>query len=532
MGNLIDYLAWRGDIPFSTLPLNDLDAAILSALAYIDFSRVLTERDTLPFSSAIKKLKEKEKPHFLALDDPLKEEQYNDFLNAVLESKRFKDLTLHDYVDIHDEKETTQFAAMSFTLEKGEEAVVYRGTDETLVGWKEDCMLSFMEAPCQRRALSYLISILSNSKKVHVMGHSKGSNLALYASLYITDKELKKVDGIYLFDGPGLCRDVFPEVETHRIDNKVHVFEPEFDVVAKIFEINFSNTTIVKSDEQGIMCHGILSWQVVDGKFVTCSVNDPEALWIQNTINSLAKNLTPKERESFVNTLFDALTKNGEKTVFDFKKNPVFVLERVLVKTFHATRRNKKATRKIGFSLVFGTGFEDLKSIKKISEFFFTNIFYGLVMIVSGILFVSVPKSALPIASMTILSAFFAFELGLNIYYLAKSKWNWKQQKLRLLFFLFGIVLYGALWGRDGNITYFANWLFGIFFLLFGIWMTLSLDQNRKKSLFDFVWNILEISLYVVVGCYFLYSPEQFLPYGTFVTGCILIVDGAMKIIR
>lgn len=532
MGNLTDYLKWRGDIAFDLLPLNDIDAAVLSTLSYIDFSRVLNDKDSLPFIEAIEKLKAAEKPHFLALDDPIKEEQYNVFLDAVIASKRFKDLILHDYVDIHDEHETTQFGALTFTLNKGEEAVVFRGTDESLIGWKEDCMLSFMEAPCQRKSLSYLVNILSNCKKAHVMGHSKGSNLALYASLYLTDKELRKVDGIYLLDGPGLCKDVFPEVETHRIDDKVRVFVPEFDVVAKIFEIKFSNTTIVKSDEQGLMCHGILSWQIEDGSFVRCQCNNPEADWIKNTVNSLVENLSPKERESFVNTLFDALMKNGEKTVFDFKKNPITVLERVLVKTFRATKKNKKATRKVGFSLFFGTGIKDLKAMSKITDFFFTNFFYGIVMIVFGVLFVTVPKNALPIAAMTLLSGFFVLLLVFDIYSLAKSKWNWKQQKLRLLFFFFGIVLYGALWGRDGNISFFANWVFGIFFLLFGLWMLSSLEQSRKKSIFDFIWNILEIALYLVVGCYLLYAQEQFLPYGTFVTGCILIADGAIKIIR
>lgn len=532
MGNLIDYLKWKGDLSFEAMPFNELDAAVFSALAYLDFSPAIKQDDSLTFIDAVTKLKAVAKPRFLALDAPLKEELYNQFLDTVISSNRYKNLILHNYVDIHDEKEITQFSALSFTLKKGIEVIAYRGTDETLVGWKEDCMLSFIEAPCQRRALSYLIDAISNSKKVYVTGHSKGSNLALYASLNLQKHELDKVTGIYLLDGPGLYSDVFKDISLELIDNKVHTFQPEYDVVAKIFENKFSSTTILKSDEKGIMCHGLLSWRVEDGKFVTCLENDPNAYWMLNAINSLVVNLSAKEKESFVNQLFDELAKNGEKTIFDFKKDPLKILERILIKTYHISKKNKNTSRKVALSLFFGTDINDLKNINKVSDFFFSNIFYGIVMILFGILFVVIPRSALYVAAMTLLTLFIGFELALSLYYLIKSKWNFRLYKLRLSFLAFTIAIYIAIWIKEGNIAFFANWLFALFFLLFGIWMIQSLEKNRKKSIFDFIWNILEILFYIVIGCYLLYAPEQFLSYGTFVTGFILIVDGGIKIIR
>ncbi len=532
MGNLIDYLLWQGQISFANMPFNDMDSMVLSTLGYIDFSKVLTKNDSLSFSEAIAKLKEKETPRFLALDYPFKKELYSQFLDVVLRSKRFCDLLVHDYVDIHDEAKTTQFAAISFTLKKDLEAIVYRGTDETLVGWKEDCMLSFMKAPCQESALSYMKEILGKTKNAYIMGHSKGGNLALFASLNSSEEELKQIQEIYLLDGPGLCKDVFPEVATHRIDEKVHAFEPEFDVVAKIFKMDFSNTTILKSDEEGLMCHGLLSWQIKDGVFLTATENAPEAVWIQSSIDTLVENLTPKEREAFVNTMFDALGKNGAKTLFELGKNPVSTFENVLIKTFHITKKNKTARRKIGLSLFFGTSIKDLKNIRKLSEFFFSNIFFGIVMIFFGIVFLAMPKSALPITAVSIVTVLLALELAIFIYEMVKTKWDIKRQKIRLFFLLFSFVLYGALWVKDGNITFFANWLYGIFFLLFGILSSETLEKNKKKSIFDLIWNLLEVVLYLVIGCYLLYAPEQFQSIGTFVTGCVLICDGGMKIIR
>ncbi len=532
MGNLIDYLSWRGDIEFDSSPFCDMDSMVLSTLGYIDFSSVLDRDDTLTLTEAVNKLKEKETPRFLALDYPFKKELYARFLDAVLKSERFKNLPIHDYVDIHDEKLTTQFAAITFKLMPDVDAVVYRGTDETLVGWKEDCMLSFMKAPCQENALLYLEEMLSKTEKAYIMGHSKGGNLALYSTLHSSDEELGKIEGIYLLDGPGLSKDVFPEATTHRIDSKVRAFEPEYDVVAKIFKMDFSSTVILKSDEEGIMCHGLLSWQIANGSLLTAEKNDPNAVWIQNTLDALIENLSPKEKESFVNTMFDALSRNGAKTLFELGKNPTKTFETVLFKTFHVSRRNKKARNKVGLSLLLGSSLKEMKSIQKLSDFFTSNVFYGLVMIFFGIVFLVIPRAALPITAVTIVSALLGLELVLCIFYLIKSKWNFETEKIRLLFLLLSGIFYGALWAKEGNIEFFASWLFGGFFLLFAILMSLSLEKMRKKSLFDFIWNIAEIVLYSATGCYILFAPEQFLAIGTFVTGCILVTDGAIKIIR
>ena len=36
--SLFDYLNWRGDLPFETVPLGEVDSLILSILSYIDYT--------------------------------------------------------------------------------------------------------------------------------------------------------------------------------------------------------------------------------------------------------------------------------------------------------------------------------------------------------------------------------------------------------------------------------------------------------------------------------------------------------------
>ncbi|MGN8886018.1 hypothetical protein [Blautia sp. HCP28S3_G10] len=40
MGNIMDYIKWRGDLDFSTSPFNEVDNLILSLLAYVDLDGI------------------------------------------------------------------------------------------------------------------------------------------------------------------------------------------------------------------------------------------------------------------------------------------------------------------------------------------------------------------------------------------------------------------------------------------------------------------------------------------------------------
>ena len=41
MGNILDYLDWRGDLTFYQSPFNEVDNLLLSQLPYIDFSGIV-----------------------------------------------------------------------------------------------------------------------------------------------------------------------------------------------------------------------------------------------------------------------------------------------------------------------------------------------------------------------------------------------------------------------------------------------------------------------------------------------------------
>ena len=41
MGNIMDYLDWRGDITFEQSPFNEVDNVILAQLAYVNFRDII-----------------------------------------------------------------------------------------------------------------------------------------------------------------------------------------------------------------------------------------------------------------------------------------------------------------------------------------------------------------------------------------------------------------------------------------------------------------------------------------------------------
>ena len=167
MANILEYLDWRGDIPFSVDGFNSVDNLILAMIAYTDFEGVLDEGEILGITDA------SEKYFQLHTED----EVMNTFfkmapfvLKKAAETKRFGNIILENYVNIVDPECDEQFSAISYKRPDGTIYVAFRGTDNTLVGWREDFNLSFMsETAGQKRAvtLRYMrrLSVMRRSER-------------------------------------------------------------------------------------------------------------------------------------------------------------------------------------------------------------------------------------------------------------------------------------------------------------------------------------------------------------------------------
>ncbi len=136
MANILDYLTWRGDIPFSQVPLNEIDSLILSRISYFPFDNLFQGEEKITIEKAYKRFRKEKDKTVLQVDDL-------DLFPAVAKCARYKDLILLDYINKVEPKEEKQFSAITICLPNDILYVSFRGTDNTLIGWKEDFNMSF-----------------------------------------------------------------------------------------------------------------------------------------------------------------------------------------------------------------------------------------------------------------------------------------------------------------------------------------------------------------------------------------------------
>jgi thioesterase domain-containing protein len=312
MDTLVDYILWMRDIPFAVLPFREADALTLCLLSYFDFSPLFAEEEAVPLKRA-KTLLEQGKARIAIAGGDM---GYLDILAAAADSRRFGDILMGDYEDILEEEPPLQFSALTFRW--GEEAfLAYRGTDSTLAGWEEDCMISFTHTPSQELALDYARKVLGPGLRWRMGGHSKGGNLALYAAGSLPRGQLERVEQIYLLDAPGLCPEVVGDGFFDGIEEKICRIIPQFCIVGKIFETKVPNTAIVPSTASGVLQHALSTWGIDHGALARAERCDPISLWLDQVQEQFISGLSREERVTFFREVFDALGSGGARTLED-----------------------------------------------------------------------------------------------------------------------------------------------------------------------------------------------------------------------
>ncbi len=532
MGYLVDYVRWKGDIPMGEYPFNVFDSMVISSLAYLRYEGTVKEDETLPLKEAVTRIRSKKEPVFATCDYPMQKKAYKELLDAIIHSKRFGSLLLKNYVDLTDENDTVQFSASTYLFPNGEVAIGFRGTDETLVGWKENCQLSFMKVSAQQKAAEYARSFAQEGVPFNLCGHSKGGNLALFAALSLSEKAQALLTHLYLLDSPGLCPDVFGHIDLTPLDKKTTFIIPGYDVVGQFFPMGFSHSRIVLADATGILQHAFLSWRIEGGDFVDLPSLSPECDWVNKLVKDWLISVPIDDRTRFVEGMFQAITSHGEKTVWDLGKNPTRTIDRLLVSYTGASKKEKGTLTKLGIAAFFGASIREVKRLKNFPEFLTTNVIQALALMVIGVFLIVLP-GALPWIVVGIVSALLLLLWVLAVYYLVKSKGDWRKYRLRLTIVVLASLAYAgiAVLGYNMIVSLFT-WGAGMLFLLLAMMILVGLVQNPEKNVYTRVIGIIEIVLYCCVGVFMLFAPKLILDYGIFATGIVMVADGFYKLIR
>ena len=311
MSNMMDYLAWRGDIALDYSPLNDVDSLIIASLSYL----------TYPEENGLIR--------DLALTvPPVDENQFayvheiRAMLSAAAMTERFAGIRMHNPVAVTDQSRDMQFAAVTFDLPDGAHYVAFRGTDSTIVGWREDFNMAFESpVPAQAAAVQYLAETAARTEGPLIIGgHSKGGNLAVYAAAHADPTAQSRIRRIYSFDGPGLDDATMASEGYARIARKIRSFIPQRSVVGLLLAYH-PDYTVIKSDGVGLLQHDSFTWQVLGTDFIAVTELDVSSQVVDQTVHAWLSKVSPEKRRVFVNTIFDVLEATGANTVKEVARN-------------------------------------------------------------------------------------------------------------------------------------------------------------------------------------------------------------------
>ncbi|WP_449458861.1 DUF2974 domain-containing protein [Streptococcus suis] len=331
MSNLLNYIEDTQYDSFYDQPLNKLDILALTELSYLPFDRLVPtsftetgirldhlaeqfevtyQNDFPPFSMVTK--------NRLAL------------LGLLAKSIRFKSIKAFGFVDDYQLEQEQQFSAISYRLDRQTILTAFRGTDDTIIGWKEDFHMTYMdEIPAQRSASGYLEKLMaSQNGNFYIAGHSKGGNLALYAACQQALELQERIRAIYSFDAPGLHKNHLDAPGYRNIQDRIHPIIPQNSIVGMMLETP-KNAQIVQSNTLGILQHISFSWEVDGSDFKPAPALTSDSLQTDQALKTWTASLTDDELRDFFDLFFGIFIKAGIERFSDITVNPLQKLQEI-----------------------------------------------------------------------------------------------------------------------------------------------------------------------------------------------------------
>lgn len=336
MNTIINYIQLRGDLPINLNPFNEADYLILCELAYINFEEFTDFNNNQSYT--IKDLYDLYKSKDIDISHKLFAPMY-ELLYLCSLSPRYQNIKIIYYINDIDNEMIKQFGCIGYLLDNDYMVICFKGTDDSIIGWHEDfqmlhndcipaqqCSADTLERLSQYRYKHSFTDYIMNKdidkcifkriikyfyyykhRPIIVLGHSKGGNLAMYASMKADNNIQKRIKKIYNFDGPGFSKDIINSKDFNQIRDRIINYVPHYS----IFGLLFNNTGMrlcVKSQSSNIRAHDAMSWCVSYNGFIYDELSLESQMCVKR-FNELLDGLSIKEKELFIEELFQILDK-------------------------------------------------------------------------------------------------------------------------------------------------------------------------------------------------------------------------------
>lgn len=324
-GTVIAYVKDYGDYTFTEKPFNDVDSLVLCQLSYLKFDGLVPSPAQSIRAVSLRKIAA-DKAVYRLFADKRYEEPNRALFEAVLKSKRFCKARVNYYVDRIETEKETQFSAITFFLEGGLIYIAFRGTDETLIGWKEDFNMAFQSpVPGQQYAVEYLEEVAEKLPRKFCMGgHSKGGNFAVYAAMYCKKEIRERILKIYSMDGPGFLPKVLEREKFSEIEDRLVKILPRSSLVGMMFETS-PGCKVVESRRFGIFQHDPYTWLTEGDDFLYAKRIYGTRRFTNAALNAWIGSLDEDGRRLLIDTLYQVISASKAENLMeladDWKKS-------------------------------------------------------------------------------------------------------------------------------------------------------------------------------------------------------------------
>lgn len=311
MGNIMDYISWRGDLSFAQSPFNEVDNLILACFSYVNLDGIpaVSGKKGIELKKLVKEFKKLHTIKELEADKSfIRLAPFMMFEMA--KSVRFGNCVIRNYVNEIVTEAEQQFSAVEIVLDDGTSYISFRGTDDTIIGWKEDFNLSTGVVPAQERAVEYMQRISDKAYgMLRVGGHSKGGNLAIYGSVMCKSAHDKILE-IYSNDGPGFSKEFQESPETAEMMPKIIRIIPEYSIIGTLLE-HEKQPIIVASTSRGLLQHDGFSWEVQGPGLVRRDGLNKTALRFIEILHKWIDGMDTEQKRLLIEDLFATLQASG-----------------------------------------------------------------------------------------------------------------------------------------------------------------------------------------------------------------------------
>ncbi|NLO85179.1 MAG: DUF2974 domain-containing protein [Clostridiales bacterium] len=350
MPTILDHAELVGNVSLTRRPFDALDSLILTQIVYMPMEGWMDHGERCTIAQAWTGLRKHCDYETL---DVFQKKRYR-LTEACAGLSRYAQWIVGDYVNQIDAQREMQFCAATFDLLNGTSHISFRGTDLTIAGWKEDLNLSFMIVPAQLEAVRYVERAAMSGHQLMLGGHSKGGNLAVYASATVSVDVQEQIAQVYSFDGPGLDEETLGSDGYHRVTDRIESYIPQSSVVGMLLYYH-PVYTVVRASALGILQHDAMTWQIEDGKFDTLDDLDMSGKITDEALHAWLGGIKMDERKLLVDTLYDVVGAAQSELVTDLVEDWLDSASKMLEAIRGIDPEVKRKVRKMIRSL-FSTG--------------------------------------------------------------------------------------------------------------------------------------------------------------------------------